>query len=251
MDAPLEVLSRAAANREFSARPERAKSTVSVEWLYQPFFLPTGHLALRVGQRVFSFSPKGWELWNKPGHDAQAFLFDNTFDQNQVATYRRLGHEVFDLTIGLPMQLPRDLASKMLRSLRKAARSGVPFSLASNNCTTQLFDALPSARPSALGAIAPALALRSLLHDPPFPIGQPRAYPVAGNTPPVAPARVELPAHLAASHTPARELLRIVKNSPLALRTRWIRRFLAQELGRMVTLPLHHLQARLSARRSK
>lgn len=235
--ASFEVVTRAATDaRLASARASLGggrAGTTTVEWLVQPFYAPTGHMSVRVGDRVYSFGPRGWDV--AEGEAARRYLLDNRFFRRQVRENQRRGHDEPAYSAGFAMEVPRDVAEEFVANIEADRAAGTPYALLTNNCQSALLRLFPRrggrelAR--ALGPLArlsPRMTIQRLRERAPYAIDpRVRLYPV---DPDATGANLAPPTYLGGRGATVRELGRIGRSVPAMLHNQWLR----AELGKVV-----------------
>ncbi|MCC6749088.1 MAG: transglutaminase domain-containing protein [Deltaproteobacteria bacterium] len=146
---PLEasVLGRTPAARLFGEQQEafdRAgpEDFVDAEWIFAPYYVVFGHSVVRVGNKAYEFTEKGWRIHEEGQDKAEGFLFANPFFKRELKAYQREGMPPF--AIAVPVRLRK---SEVLRAEERIKNERwKPFALLTNNCNSALLDAFPSLR---------------------------------------------------------------------------------------------------------
>ena len=84
---------RSTAERKFKQEAEVLRhattdDSLTVEWIFLPFYNIYGHSVVRIGNQLYEFGKHGWKLHTS----ARAFLFNNPFFKRRVARYRDSGN---------------------------------------------------------------------------------------------------------------------------------------------------------------
>jgi GNAT superfamily N-acetyltransferase len=174
---------RSTAERRFKREAEAIRlsdpaDSVTLEWIYIPFYFMFGHSALRIGNTLYEFGQNGWRVHPS----ARAFLFNNPLFKRRFARFRKWGMSPF--SFGIPLVVPKCVAARLgeiIADEMRASQAGA-FSLFTNNCNQQLLRAL---RKAGVGiefkgftAFSSLSAFRRFLFDSPVKIGTPSLYPL-------------------------------------------------------------------------
>ena len=184
-----EVVGRSAADRlfkedekQYQAAPE--KEPVTVEWMFFPFYVD-GHTALRIGDKLYEFTRRGWRA-----SPARAFLFNNPFFEAQMARHPKM--EMPPFSFGVPLSVAKADAE---RFAALAAEGRGIFSFWFNNCNQVPYRFLRKAGltlgDGVFASFSSIRAFRLLLLNPPEQAGAPRIYPLpnqANASEPLGPA---------------------------------------------------------------
>lgn len=215
-----EVKGRTAAERSFKLEGETIAAAapddeVVVEWIFNPFYLPLGHTSLRVGNRLYEFTRKGWELHGGGTDSARAFLFNNAFFKKQYLQHREKGMPPF--SIGIPIHIKKSSVDRIESWIAQYPTSTQrPFSLLFNNCNQCMIEAFEQAGAAAVGGgsfenFSSVLTFRNLLLTRPPAAAKHSIYPLSGVEMPMQTYHEMIPSFL---YEPGqgRELQRILRN---------------------------------------
>ncbi len=173
------VETRSSAERLFKKEQEayataRPEDPVTVEWHYFPFYMPDGHNALRVGDRLFEFvGSKGWRVYPS----ARAFIFSNPFFKTQLGRHP----EMPPFSLGVPFQISKAAAEKFARYAEESdGKGGIPLSIFFHNCNQVPLRLLRKMgveiKLSPFTRYFSNRTFRKLLLAPPVKTGAPRLY---------------------------------------------------------------------------
>jgi hypothetical protein len=113
---------------------------ITIEWLFHPFYMPLGHTSLRIGNRLYEFTTKGWEMHGNGADSARAFIFNNPFFKRQYQ--RGVIEGLPPFSIGIPMKIKKSQLDKIESWIQRYPEDiGRPFSLAFNNCNQCMLQA--------------------------------------------------------------------------------------------------------------
>lgn len=157
-----------------------------VEWIYHPFYVPEGHVSLRIGKAVFEFAPRGWRVHEVGEDNARSFLVNNPFFRE---SYKKNKGDMPPFSVGIPIQTTRAVALKIVQWIRDYEKNEGPrFRYFSNNCNHSVINALllngVSRLPTFTGleAFSSELSTRRLLLDVYQREMAISIYPLAGHT---------------------------------------------------------------------
>jgi hypothetical protein len=111
-------------------REASPEDEVPVEWYYHPFYRPLGHTSVRIGDALYEFTLKGWEIHGANADNPRAFLFNNPFFKSQYEKYKDEG--MSPVSLGVTLRLKKNDVDKFIQSVSESA--GQKFSLWFSNC---------------------------------------------------------------------------------------------------------------------
>lgn len=173
------VETRSSAERLFKKEQEAYEAAkpdekVTVEWHYFPFYLPDGHNALRVGDKLYEFvGSKGWRVFPS----ARGFVFSNPFFKTQLGRHP----EMPPFSLGVPFEISKAATEKFVRyAEERDGKGGIPLSIFFHNCNQVPLRLLK--RVGVDLGLSPFTryfsnrTFRKLLLEPPAAAGAPRLY---------------------------------------------------------------------------
>lgn len=162
------IKGRESAERSFDQENERYRNAgpdeeVDVEWIFSPFYVPLGHSTLRIGNKSYEFTKKGWEVHTGGKDSARAFLFNNPFFKKQYEKYKDKGMAPF--SVGIPIKIKKAHLEKFQSNIQNGSAKEEEFSLIFNNCNQCLLknmgpDFVP---PNAFEYFSSVLTFRKLM----------------------------------------------------------------------------------------
>ena len=241
---PVEVVTPVAAATRFAAENHARTAgapTTRIEWLVLPFYAPTGHMSLRIGETAYSFGPRGWDV-----EPAAAYLTANRHFRAQTQRNAGKGIDLPALTYGASMEVPSDVAAELEQNILDDQAAGTKYSLLTNNCQTALLRLFPRRDGVSLGRavgmvarLSPRHLLGRLRERAPYPVDATvHLYPVVEGGDARVPAEITRP-----TSTP-RELVRIARSTPAMLQNEWLRRELKSVIRGAIRMPVGRPETR-------
>lgn len=222
------ITGRSAADRRF--REEQAQfeaanldDLVPLEWHYFPYYVPWGHSAIRVGNRLFEYTRGGWRIHGDSKDSPRAFLMNNPFFHAQYMRLKETGMPPY--SVGVTMKMPKRDVQEILSWIENyQANPPATFAFLWNNCNQCLLDAFeagtgkPTAKAIASNSyrkFSSILTFNKMLNGNPYPIQSRDIYPIAG-LPEQNESYLELfPSYLDGTHSSVDEVRRTFQNLPV------------------------------------
>lgn len=187
---------------------------VPVEWYFHPHYAPLGHTTIRIGDVLYNFTTKGWDIHGEGASNPRAFLFNNPFFKNQYERFKDQGMPPF--TLGVTLKIQKSAIEKFIASVHSEKTQ--EFSLFFNNCNQCVirnFSETPLAQLDAktYQAFSSAMSFRELILEAPVKMDDVISlYPVTSLDSLNLNLRELIPARLYKSNTTLKEIIHNIRN---------------------------------------
>ncbi len=215
-----EVLGRSPAEKAFAADAEIIENAgpeemVPIEWLFLPLYGYTGHSAVRVGDTIYEFTNKGWQVYDEGQRNARAYLYNNPFLKRKAADASR--ESEFPFSLGVPLSIEKSALMEWMRKVEVEKGDNQPFSFLQNNCNHSLLRGLRTACPNFNGMkfdkfelFSSVLTFKKLVKQSGLRQEKIRVYPLPGKVS-ALPMQERLPYYLDPIHSEWNEGVRIIQ----------------------------------------